>query len=76
MLEPRDLIDLANTPMPFGKYRGRMLIELPEHYLLWFARSGWPAGRLGQLMELALEIRSNDLDGLIEPLRGRQRESD
>lgn len=76
MLEPRDLIDLANTPMPFGKYRGRMLIELPEHYLLWFARSGWPAGRLGQLMELALEIRSNDLDGLIEPLRGRQREGD
>lgn len=76
MLEPRDLIDLANTPMPFGKYRGRMLIELPEHYLLWFARSGWPAGRLGQLMELALEIRSNDLGGLIEPLRGRQRESE
>lgn len=69
MLQSRDLVDLANTSMPFGKYRGRLLIALPEDYLLWFARRGWPAGRLGQLLELALEVRSNDLTGLIEPLR-------
>lgn len=70
MLKPDDLLALANTRMPFGKYRGRLLVDLPEHYLLWFARQGWPAGRLGQLLELALEVCSNDLQGLLQPLRG------
>lgn len=70
MLKPDDLLALVNTRMPFGKYRGRLLVDLPEHYLLWFARQGWPAGRLGQLLELALEVCSNDLQGLLQPLRG------
>lgn len=69
-----DLIDLAHATMPFGKYSGRPLIRLPEEYLLWFQAKGWPAGRLGQLMALALLIRSEGLESLITPLmEGRPR---
>lgn len=66
--QQEDLLALANTTMPFGKYSGRSLIRLPEEYLLWFQTKGWPAGRLGQLMALALLIRSEGLESLITPL--------
>jgi len=66
--QQQDLIELARTTMPFGKYSGRPLIRLPEEYLLWFQSKGWPAGRLGQLMALALLIRSEGLESLITPL--------
>jgi uncharacterized protein (DUF3820 family) len=69
MFEKQDLIKLATMPMPFGKYQGRVLIDLPEAYLLWFARKGFPAGQLGQLLELTLEIKTNGLEYLIEPLK-------
>ncbi|MHA7880803.1 MAG: DUF3820 family protein [Saccharospirillum sp.] len=67
-----DLVELANTSMPFGKYRGQSLIRLPEPYLLWFQQKGWPPGRLGQLMALALLIRSEGLEHLIRPLKGKR----
>jgi uncharacterized protein (DUF3820 family) len=69
MIEKEDLLKLATQPMPFGKYQGRVLIDLPEEYLLWFARKGFPAGRLGQLLGLALELKTNGLEYLIEPLK-------
>jgi hypothetical protein len=69
MFEQKDLISLATMEMPFGKYRGYLLIDLPENYLLWFSRKGWPQGKLGQLMQLALEIRINGLEALITPLK-------
>lgn len=69
MLEKRDLLDIARTPMPFGKYAGRMLIDLPEEYLLWFAKKEFPAGRLGKLMALTLEIKIEGLEGLVKPLK-------
>ena len=57
MLEKQHLIDIANTQMPFGKYKGRMLVDLPEEYLLWFAKKGaFPEGKLGQLMEMTLSL--------------------
>lgn len=62
------LLELAHTTMPFGKYAGRTLIKLPEPYLLWFANKGFPQGRLGQLLELALLIRSEGLEHLLEPI--------
>ncbi len=62
------LVELANTRMPFGKYKDRLLIDLPEAYLAWFARSGFPAGKLGMLLESALEIRMNGLEHLVRPL--------
>ncbi|SDJ63771.1 DUF3820 family protein [Microbulbifer yueqingensis] len=69
MFEKKDLVDIARMPMPFGKYAGRVLIDLPEEYLLWFAKKGFPQGRLGHLLALALEIRIEGLEGLIHPLR-------
>lgn len=56
--------------MPFGKYKGRMLIDLPEEYLLWFARKNeFPAGKLGDLMQLTLAIKIEGLEGLVKPLK-------
>lgn len=69
-LEKKDLLAIANTPMPFGKYKGRRLIDLPEDYLLWFAQKGMPEGRLGRLLDLVLEIKANGLEKIIEPLKG------
>ena len=56
-------------PMPFGKYSDRVIIDLPEEYLLWFAGKGFPAGKLGLLMGLALEIKTNGMEKIIDPLR-------
>lgn len=71
MLEKRDLIDLANMEMPFGRCKGRVLIDLPEEYLLWFAKQGFPAGRLGKLLQIALEIKINGQEKILDPLRGK-----
>lgn len=71
MFQKEDLLKLANMPMPFGKYQGRVLIDLPEEYLLWFARKGFPEGQLGRLLQLALEIRINGLEGILQPLKKR-----
>ncbi|WP_297201472.1 DUF3820 family protein [uncultured Pluralibacter sp.] len=71
-MEKEQLIEIANTVMPFGKYQGRMLIDLPEEYLLWFARKEqFPAGRLGELMAITLLIKTEGLSHLVEPLRRR-----
>lgn len=69
MFEKQDLVKLATMRMPFGKYQGRVLIDLPEPYLLWFAKEGFPAGELGRLLELALDIKVNGLAHLITPLK-------
>ncbi|MDQ7050753.1 MAG: DUF3820 family protein [Enterobacterales bacterium] len=68
-MDNQQLIKIAQMPMPFGRYKNRLLIDLPEAYLLWFAREGFPAGKLGELMQLTLEIKINGLEKLIEPLR-------
>lgn len=56
------LIELLDYAMPFGKYKGRRLLELPEAYLAWLARKGMPKGKLGVLLETALVVRSNGLE--------------
>ena len=63
------LIDIANMKMPFGKYKGRRLIDLPEEYLLWFRKKGFPNGKLGLLLEMTLEIKIEGLEGIIAPLK-------
>jgi len=69
-MEKEHLTEIANTEMPFGKYKGRLLIDLPEPYLLWFARKDeFPPGHLGELMRLTLAIKIEGLEGLIKPLR-------
>ncbi|UNM96786.1 DUF3820 family protein [Ignatzschineria rhizosphaerae] len=73
MLSKENLLKLATIKMPFGRYAGRYLIDLPEEYLLWFTRAdkGFPKGELGQLMELALMLKVDGLDGLVKPLKGK-----
>lgn len=70
MLTKENLAKLAVMKMPFGKYAGRYLIDLPEEYLLWFERKGtFPEGELGQLMQLCLGLKIEGLDRLIKPLK-------
>lgn len=70
-MNPDDLLLLVTRSMPFGKYQGRLLADLPGHYLAWFAREGFPRGELGQLLALMYELDHNALRGLLDPLRGR-----
>lgn len=67
--DPGDLVRVARMRMPFGRYQGTVLVDLPEPYLVWFEQHGYPRGSLGDLMRLALEIRSNGLLHLVAPLR-------
>ncbi len=70
-MENEDLVRIANTPMPFGRFKGSLLVDLPEAYLLWFANREFPSGKLGHLMSLTLEIKINGLESLLDPLRGK-----
>jgi len=60
-----DMEKLASMTMPFGKFRSRRVIDLPEDYLLWFKQKGFPKGELGRIMQLTLELKINGLEGLI-----------
>lgn len=62
------LVELANTRMPFGKYAGRLLVELPEPYLVWYSQKGFPPGKIGYQLRLMYEIKLNGLEKLIWPL--------
>lgn len=69
MFQQEDLIQIARQPMPFGKYHGTLLVDLPEPYLIWFQHKGWPEGKLGNWLQLVLEIKVNGLENLVEPLK-------
>ncbi|BAK75299.1 conserved hypothetical protein [Pseudogulbenkiania sp. NH8B] len=66
-----DLLLLVTRQMPFGKYQGRLIADLPGHYLAWFAREGFPKGEIGRLLQLAFELDHNGLSSLLDPLRKR-----
>jgi hypothetical protein len=66
---PPELQLLVTRQMPYGKYKGRIISDLPGNYLAWFARKGFPPGELGRLLALMLEIDHNGLRSLLEPLR-------
>ncbi|TRY15552.1 DUF3820 family protein [Shewanella hanedai] len=62
------LLEAINQKMPFGKYAGRKLLELPEPYLVWFHSKGFPEGKLGEQLALMYEIKLNGLEGMLQPL--------
>lgn len=66
---PDLLMQLVKMKMPFGKYKDRLLCDLPGSYLEWFQRKGFPKGKLGILLETMYEIKINGLEGLLQPLK-------
>ncbi|WP_448212810.1 DUF3820 family protein [Colwellia sp. MEBiC06753] len=62
------MVEAINQVMPFGKYAGRKLLQLPEPYLVWFNSNGFPEGKLGQQLALVYEIKLNGLESLLKPL--------
>lgn len=71
-VDPALLLKLVTTTMPYGKYAGRLLADLPGNYLNWFAREGFPPGDIGRLLALMHEIDHNGLSDLLAPLRARR----
>lgn len=63
------LLQLVSTRMPYGKYKGRVICDIPEHYLVWYHAKGFPTGNLGMLLHTMYEIRLNGLEYLLKPLR-------
>ncbi len=67
--DKKSLIELAHYRMPFGKFKGRYLLDLPEPYLIWYKQKGFPPGRLGDLLQSMTEIKINGLEPLIRKIQ-------
>jgi len=67
--DPAVLLKLAKTRMPFGKYEGGLLIDLPRPYVIWFTKKGFPEGELGRMLKILYEVKMNGLEYLFKPLR-------
>lgn len=65
------LIELAHAKMPFGKYKNRYLIDLPEHYVVWYHSKGFPKGKLGDMLTQIYEIKLNGLEALIRTIKNQ-----
>ncbi|MDO8890337.1 MAG: DUF3820 family protein [Sulfurimicrobium sp.] len=70
-MNSKDLLLLVTRTMPYGKYKDRLIADLPGQYLNWFAREGFPSGEIGRLLALMQELDHNGLSSLLEPLRKR-----
>lgn len=68
-----ELIALAEMRMPYGAHKGKLLIDLPEHYIVWMAGEGFPKGKLGEMLQTVYDIKVNGLEYLFEPLRKNKR---
>ena len=69
VFDHRQLLELSRTRMPYGKYAGRLLIDLPEPYVVWMHQEGMPKGKLGDMLCAVYEIKVNGLEYLFDPLR-------
>jgi uncharacterized protein (DUF3820 family) len=65
----KQLLELLEMKMPFGKYKGRVLIDLPEPYLVWFRQKGFPNGKLGNLLQLVYEVKLNVLEQMVKSIK-------
>ncbi len=73
MIQPdhQFLITLAHTKMPYGKYEGRYLIDLPEYYVVWYHGKGFPKGKLGNMLQQVYELKINGLEYLVRDIKER-----
>ena len=69
MQDKQFLIDTSNARMPFGKYKGTYLVDLPEHYIVWYKNKGFPAGKLGKMLGLVYELQLNGLEDILRRIR-------
>ena len=65
--DQQQLVEAINTTMPFGKYAGRKLLQLPEPYLVWFHKQGFPDNKLGRQLALMYEVKLNGLESILKP---------
>lgn len=72
-IDSEALLSAINQTMPFGKYKGRKLLELPEPYLVWFHQQGFPQGKLGEQLAMMYEIKLNGLESMLRPLLDAER---
>jgi uncharacterized protein (DUF3820 family) len=68
-MDPGILNDLVTVTMPYGRYKGRLICDIPEYYLVWYQNKGFPAGKIGTLLSLMYEIKLNGLEYLLKPLK-------
>lgn len=68
-MSPEILKDLVSVTMPYGKYKGRLICDLPEYYLVWYEHNGFPKGKTGILLSAMYEIKLNGLEYLLRPLK-------
>lgn len=71
-MNPQLLNDLITVQMPFGKYKGKLMCDLPESYLVWFHSKGFPPGKLGEMIGTMYEIKLNGLEYLLRELKNRR----
>ncbi len=71
MQDKQFLIDVSKMRMPYGKYKGTFLIDLPEHYVVWYHNKGFPKGKMGQMLGLVYELKLNGLEDMIREIRKR-----
>ncbi len=64
--DKKEFLELSRMKMPFGKYKGLRLIDLPERYIVWFSQKGFPSGKLGKMLQTVYEIKRNGLDYLFK----------
>lgn len=74
-MDQKELVDAINQTMPFGKYKGRCLLDLPEPYLVWFHGQGFPNSKLGRQLALMYEVKVNGLEAMLKPLADARRHS-
>ena len=71
-MNPQILKDLVSIAMPYGKYKGRLICDLPEYYLVWYENRGFPTGKIGILLATMYEIKLNGLEYLLKPIKKQQ----
>lgn len=68
-MNPQILRDLVSVHMPYGKYKGKLICDIPEYYLVWYENNGFPEGKIGVLLSTMYEIKLNGLEYLLKPLK-------